>query len=218
MTTAAVLGNNWRNIVYFKDIGALSSFTANYGYYKGQLHNYLEPEITDIQTRIDKYQEEIDKLNDLEIKQDEYVTHFQEFLQNLRDMQSGITEITNGAEGVVTAAMFGNGFKFLQGAASEEEAAAKFNSFMNSGNPVSMLAGGVPLNSPISGFNGVSRTIIDRQTQNIAGKQQSNVNNNQTYSWTFTGNEINADKYESFKGYMDRYVKEQVMKKQMGMR
>ncbi len=216
MTTAAVLGNNWRKIVYDKDIGALSSFTTNYGSYKNQLHGYLEPEITDIQTRIDKYQEEIDKLNDLEIKQDEYVTHFQEFLQNLRDTQDG--DLASDIPGAVAAAMSGGGFKFLQGVVSEEEAAAKFNSFMSSGNPVSMLAGGIPLNNPVTGFNGVSKTIIEKQTQGIAGKQQANVNNNQTYSWTITGNEINADKYESFKGYMDRYVKEQVMKKQTGMR
>ena len=261
LTTASILGSNWREMIYTKDTGIIDSFAGNYAYFQDRLHNQIEPQIEDIQNTIDAYDKQISVQNDLKNSQQEYLNFYIEYSEKfseLTDMQKealerlrkainsgddetivasmaqigaasvvetggsykngGIVDYTGTAqvhgtrvnpEVVLNATQAGKMWKWLQtsdtmvnGVLQAEKVLEKFTRFMNSAptsfSNIQMGYG--------SGFDGTPKFNGFAEPKTIANQNYGNTNNSDT--WAITGNNMEINNYEKFKGYMDRYMRE----------
>ena len=120
MTAAALLGANWREEIANKDIGVLNTFSANYQSTLAQLHEILEPQITQAQSIVTAYDNEITKQNELKSQQQKYLDFYKTYSSDFaNDLINRLSETAskNQAlyESILTgsSAIIGNAFKSL---------------------------------------------------------------------------------------------------------
>lgn len=273
LTTASVLGSNWREMIYSKDTGIINTFAENYAYFQDKLHNQIEPQIADVQNTISAYDDQISAQNTLKDKQQEYLDFYTEYsekfseltdsqieaLERLKDAitggddaaavlsmaqiqatsdavtsavgsyrNGGIVDYTGLAEVhgskispevILNAAQAGKMWKWLQtsdtmvdGVLQADKVMEKFTRFMNSA-PAS-LAEVQTRYTPR--FDGTPKFGDFGEPKNIENRNYANTNN--SYTWAITGNNMEIDSYDKFKGYMDRYVREAQMNLAVGKR
>lgn len=88
LTTATVLGSDWRERVLNKDSGVLNNFAGNYESYQNRLHNVIEPQITDVQNVITSLEKQITTQNNLK-------DNNQTLLDNLSESTTTYTDIVD---------------------------------------------------------------------------------------------------------------------------
>lgn len=88
LTTATVLGSDWRERVLNKDSGVLNNFAGNYESYQNRLHNVIEPQIADVQNVITSLEKQITTQNNLK-------DNNQTLLDNLSESTTTYTDIVD---------------------------------------------------------------------------------------------------------------------------
>lgn len=88
LTTATVLGSDWRERILNKDSGVLNNFAGNYESYQNRLHNVIEPQITDVQNVITSLEKQITTQNNLK-------DNNQTLLDNLSESTTTYTDIVD---------------------------------------------------------------------------------------------------------------------------
>lgn len=103
MTAAALLGANWREEIANKDIGILNTFSANYQSTLAQLHEILEPQITQAQSIVTAYDNEITKQNELKSQQQKYLdfykTYSSDFAKATDKQREALEKLNKAIEG-----------------------------------------------------------------------------------------------------------------------
>lgn len=88
LTTATVLGSDWRERILNKDSGVLNNFAGNYESYQNRLHNVIEPQIADVQNVITSLEKQITTQNNLK-------DNNQTLLDNLSESTTTYTDIVD---------------------------------------------------------------------------------------------------------------------------
>lgn len=92
MTTAAILGNDWRQKIAEKDTEIVNTFAENYNNVQEQIHSVIEKQIEDHQKVIDKYDEQITAQNDLKSAQEQYLGYYDTYSQKFVQLTDAQTE------------------------------------------------------------------------------------------------------------------------------
>ncbi len=243
LTTASILGSDWRESIYNKDTGVLNSFADNYSYFQDRLHNVIEPQITDVQNIVSAYENQINIHNDLKTAQENFLSFYTEYSNKFSELTNQQTEavkrlneaINNGnAAGIlagasqvgVTSVITGIGGSYADGGVIDYTGIAKVHGTKSRPEIVFNAAQAQKLYELV--MNNPGNYFRDQVADNIASQMRDSVNNisnvsnrnvsNNSYTWAITGNNMKVDNYDEFKGYMDRYVREARMNLIIGKR
>lgn len=223
MTAAALLGSNWREDITNKDIGVLNTFSANYQGALSQLHDVIEPQITQAEAVVTAYDNEITKQNELKSTQEKYLdfykTYSSEFAKATDEQREAVEKLNKAIQSNSESGLLSS---LLQSAENS------FNGDSNS--LIDRLADNYNKNpSFYESILGGAKSLIGTASKNLAdsitemGKnilqnvkndnRTSNVSNN----WTFNNPVFDDSKnYEQFKAFANRFIGELNQEAQIG--
>lgn len=95
LTTATVLGSDWRERILNKDSGVLNNFAGNYESYQNRLHNVIEPQITDVQNVITSLEKQITTQNNLKDNNQTLLDNLSESTTTYTDMVDKVVSDTD---------------------------------------------------------------------------------------------------------------------------
>ncbi|SDA29245.1 phage tail tape measure protein, TP901 family, core region [Ruminococcus sp. YE71] len=240
MTTSALLGSNWREDIANKDIGVLNTFTGNYESCQYRLHNVIEPQIKDVQNTINAYDSQITAQNELKSAQQNYLDFYKnyssEFAKATDEQAEAVKRlneaILRGMSGNVISKLFDIAFRsikgYSEGGVNTETGLAMLHGTKQKSEVTFNAEDAKKLYDMIHGTgtaqltNRTIRNIVDNAVQTTRNNAEI-INNsrmgdeNNYYSWNITGT-VQTDNYETFKGYLDRYVRETNMNRLVGKR
>lgn len=95
LTTATVLGSDWRERILNKDNGVLNNFAGNYESYQNRLHNVIEPQIADVQNVITSLEKQITTQNNLKDNNQTLLDNLSESTTTYTDMVDKVVSDTD---------------------------------------------------------------------------------------------------------------------------
>ena len=245
MTTAAVFGSDWRNMVISQDTNAIQGFVDNYSITANRLHNIVEPQIEQTKNEIDTIDKQISKWKELQTQQQSYLDFFKNYgtqmSQAIGEQAEAVKDFVNAINGIAKS----NGvvadkiWDLVQKFYVPDYIPAFANGGVSSSTGLAMLHGtkqksevtfnaedAKKLYDMIHGrssaqlTNTVARNIVDSAIQTTR-ENASIVNNNRPtnneYTWVINEPKFSsADDYRAFSEHMDRYVREANMNRLVG--
>ena len=246
MTTATILGSDWRERILSKDTSVINGFAANYQSYQDRLHNVIEPQIQDVQNIITSYEEQIKAQNILKSEQEtalevfedsekrysktvdkftsdvdklsEAATKGAEAIAKLAGVDINVNYATNGVNAVANTGENAVG-SYADGGVIDKTGSANVHGTSSNPEVVFNSADAKKLYNMVRSMdvsnilpkiqNSLATSIMNKITEKITNLVNTNnqVSNN-SYQWVLTGNNMEINNYEKFKGYMDRYMRE----------
>ena len=246
MTTATILGSDWRERILSKDTGVINGFAANYQSYQDRLHNVIEPQIQDVQNIITSYEEQIKAQNILKSEQESALEVFEdsekrysktvdkftsdvdklseaatkgaEAIAKLAGVDINVNYATNGVNAVANAGENAVG-SYADGGVIDKTGSANVHGTSSNPEVIFNSADAKKLYNMVRSMdvsnilpkiqNSLANGIMNKITEKITNLVNTNnqVSNN-SYQWVLTGNNMEINNYEKFKGYMDRYMRE----------
>lgn len=91
MTTAAILGSDWREKLAQKDVNIVDTFAESYKNIESQLHT-LTDSIERAEKVLEKYDEQISKQNDLKSAQESYLSYYETYSNKFVELTDAQTE------------------------------------------------------------------------------------------------------------------------------